>query len=208
MNDKLTKEEKEEKDIRSQEILNYGNPFKIRGFEVVNEQFIKNNIETKLPTRGSEKSAGYDFYSKETVTILPGKSHLFWSDIKAYMLPGEVLEMYVRSSIGIKKDLILKNLVGIIDCVPAGTMIKTKDGEIEVEKLLNEDKIILSYNENTKEIEEDELKDIFTVEYNNLIELETEEGDIVEIPETKEIFTERGWIMCKNLNINDKILKF
>jgi dUTP pyrophosphatase len=31
------------------------------------------------------------------------------------MLPGEVLEMYVRSSIGINKDLILKNVVGIID---------------------------------------------------------------------------------------------
>lgn len=116
MNDKLKKEEKDEKDIKSQEILNYPKPYKIRGFEVVNEQFIKNNnVETKLPTRGSEKSAGYDFYSKETVNILPGKSHLFWSDIKAYMLPGEVLEMYVRSSIGIKKDLILKNLVGIID---------------------------------------------------------------------------------------------
>jgi len=40
---------------------------------------------------------------------------LFWTDIKAYMMPGEVLEMYVRSSIGIKKGLILSNLVGIID---------------------------------------------------------------------------------------------
>jgi len=115
MNDKLKKEEKEEKDIKAKEILDYPNPFKIRGFQVVNENFMKNNVETKLPTRGSEKSAGYDFYSKESVIILPGKSHLFWSDIKAYMLPGEVLEMYVRSSIGIKKDLILKNLVGIID---------------------------------------------------------------------------------------------
>lgn len=180
----------------------------IRGFKEVNAEFKKNSSETILPIRGSKKSAGYDFHSKDTVVIQPGDSHLFWTDVKAYMLSDEVLEMYVRSSIGINKDLILKNVVGIIDCVPAGTMIKTKDGEIEVEKLLNEDKIILSYNENTKEIEEDELKDIFTVEYNNLIQLETEEGDIVEIPETKEVYTERGWIVCKNLNIDDKILKF
>ena len=87
-------------------------------------------------------------------------------------------------------------------------MIKTKDGDIEVEKLLEVDKIILSYNLDSKEIEEDELTEIFTVNYDELIQLESEDGDIVEIPETKEVFTERGWIMAKNLIIDDKILKF
>ena len=124
------------------------------------------------------------------------------------MMPNEVLEVHVRSSIGIKKGLVMGNSTGIIDCVPAGTMIKTKDGDIEVEKLLEVDKIILSYNLDSKEIEEDELTEIFTVNYDELIQLESEDGDIVEIPETKEVFTERGWIMAKNLIIDDKILKF
>jgi dUTP pyrophosphatase len=88
---------------------------RIRGFETVKDEFKKVNGDTKLPIRGSEKSAGYDFYSKETIDIEPGDTHVFWTDIKAYMQSGEVLEMYVRSSIGIKKGLILKNLVGIID---------------------------------------------------------------------------------------------
>jgi dUTP pyrophosphatase len=87
----------------------------IRGFKEVNLEFKKHEGNTILPIRGSKKSAGHDFHSKETVTINPGESHLFWTDIKAYMMEGEVLEMYVRSSIGIKKNLILKNLVGIID---------------------------------------------------------------------------------------------
>lgn len=87
----------------------------IRGFKEVNAEFKKNSSETILPIRGSKKSAGYDFHSKDTVIIQPGDSHLFWTDVKAYMLEGEVLEIYVRSSIGIKKNLILKNLVGIID---------------------------------------------------------------------------------------------
>jgi len=203
----LTEEERQKK---IDEIINFKEPqkVKVRGFEEVSEQHKKVNIETTLPTRGSKQSAGYDFYSKEQVVIKPGKQYVFWSDVKAYMMPGEVLEMYVRSSIGIKKGLVLSNGTGIIDCVPAGTMIKTKDGEIEVEKLLDEDRIILSYNEDTKEIEDDELEDILMVKYDELIQLETEEGDVVEIPENKEVFTERGWIKAKNLNIDDKILKF
>ena len=89
---------------------------KIRGFEQVTEQHIKVTGETTLPTRGSKESAGYDFYSKEEVVIKPGKQYVFWTDVKAYMMNGEVLEMYVRSSIGIKKGLVLSNGTGIIDC--------------------------------------------------------------------------------------------
>ena len=87
----------------------------IRGFKEVDKEFKKNDGETKLPLRGSSRSAGYDFYSKETVVIQPGEWYLFWSDIKSYMLDGESLEIHIRSSIGIKEDLILKNSVSIID---------------------------------------------------------------------------------------------
>lgn len=88
---------------------------KLRGFEEVSEEFKKQKTETQLPVRGSVGSAGYDFFAKETVTIYPGQSHLFWTDVKAYMRMGEVLKVYVRSSIGIKKNLRLKNGTGIID---------------------------------------------------------------------------------------------
>ena len=87
-----------------------------RGFEIVenkHRKFINNEI--LLPLRGSKYSAGYDFYSNETVEILPGEKHTFWLDVKAYMKENEVLKIYVRSSIGIKKGLILQNVVGIID---------------------------------------------------------------------------------------------
>jgi len=89
---------------------------KIRGFEEVKSNLKKFNTETTLPTRGTKQSAGYDFYSKELVTIEPGSQYVFWTDVKGYMQPGEVLEMYVRSSIGIKKGLVLSNGTGIIDC--------------------------------------------------------------------------------------------
>jgi len=98
-----------------QGIMNYPPSIKIRGFEEVVEEHKKFETETILPTRGSEKSAGYDFYSKETVTILPGQKHLFWTDVKSYMMNKEVLEIYVRSSVGINLDLCLANGVTIID---------------------------------------------------------------------------------------------
>ena len=88
----------------------------LRGFEEVPSQFLKVGDETTiLPVRGDARSAGYDFYSKETVTIQPNESHLFWTDVCSYMQEDEVLMIHVRSSIGVKKGLMLKNTTGVID---------------------------------------------------------------------------------------------
>jgi len=85
-----------------------------RGFELVSQN---NRIGdyAKLPVRGSKDSAGYDFFLPETVILEPGESKLIFSNIKTYMNKGEVLKIYIRSSIGIKKGVILKNLTAIID---------------------------------------------------------------------------------------------
>jgi dUTP pyrophosphatase len=107
--------EEKERQEKIENMLNYPNPVKIRGFEEVVEEHMKHNTKTTLPTRGSKYSAGYDFYSKEKVSIAPGQKHVFWTDVKSYMMNGEVLQIYVRSSIGIKKGLVLANGTGIID---------------------------------------------------------------------------------------------
>lgn len=91
-------------------------PEKIRGFEVVRDEFRKNkDVKIKLPQRATKFSAGYDFYSPVSVVISPHESVLIWTDVKAYMLPDEVLLLDVRSSVGIKKGLMLSNTVGVID---------------------------------------------------------------------------------------------
>lgn len=87
-----------------------------RGFEIVNEEFRKHpNVEIQLPTRGSKISAGYDFYLPYDLILQPGEKTCVWSDVKAYMQEGEVLMLHVRSSIGIKKGLMLSNITGVID---------------------------------------------------------------------------------------------
>ena len=89
---------------------------KNRGFEVVDEKHIKiKEVKTQLPFHGSSSSAGYDLFSKENVVIKSGEKYRFTTDIKAYMRPDEVLKIYVRSSIGMKKGLVLTNTVAIID---------------------------------------------------------------------------------------------
>ncbi len=84
---------------------------KRRGFEVVS------GFEEKaiIPKRATVKSAGYDFAIAEEVTIKPGETVLAKTGIKAYMKDDELLKLFVRSSLAIKRNIILANATGIID---------------------------------------------------------------------------------------------
>lgn len=88
---------------------------KIRGFEAVKDSALVWLVKPQLPTCATQHSAAYDFYSPCDRAINPKRIGMVWTDIKAYMQPGEVLMMFVRSSIGIKKGLTLANGTGIID---------------------------------------------------------------------------------------------
>ena len=92
------------------EIHDYNN--KIRGFERVSG--FDKAITPATKTTGS---CGYDIhiYSATPTTIKPHESKVFCTGIKAYMPKDEFLAIYIRSSIGIKKHLMLKNSVCIID---------------------------------------------------------------------------------------------
>lgn len=71
--------------------------------------------EIKIPVRKTKFSAGYDFSTPIDFVLEPNDSYIIPTGIKAYMNEDEYLGMYIRSSFGIKKDIILKNGVGIID---------------------------------------------------------------------------------------------
>lgn len=73
-------------------------------------------VEIKLPTRGSAKSAGYDFYLPKDLKLLPGEKKMIFTDVKAFMPDGWVLLVFIRSSLAIKHGLMLSNNVGVVDC--------------------------------------------------------------------------------------------
>lgn len=84
----------------------------MRGFKVV-KGFENSNII--LPKRQTKNSAGYDFYVASDTIIKAHSIALIPTGVKAYMESDEVLKIYVRSSMPMKKGLTLANNVGIID---------------------------------------------------------------------------------------------
>lgn len=91
---------------------------RMRGFEVVRPDAIKGELapeEISIPKRGTANSACYDFFLNEDIVIKAGDRLTVFSNIKAYMLPDEVLMVYPRSSSGIKFGLELANTVGVVD---------------------------------------------------------------------------------------------
>jgi dUTP pyrophosphatase len=87
----------------------------MRYFEVVKNEFRKNpEVEIKLPTRATEHSAGYDFYSPVSVTIQPNEMVMIWTDVKAHMYYDNALLINVRSSMG-KQPVMIANTQGWIE---------------------------------------------------------------------------------------------
>ncbi|MFW6377645.1 MAG: dUTP diphosphatase [bacterium] len=90
-----------------------------RGFEFISEkQMVEDGVSEglhKLPERGTSHSAGYDFYSPIDFVLEPNQFVKIPTAVKAYMLADEVLQIYIRSSLGFKHNLRIVNQTGIID---------------------------------------------------------------------------------------------
>lgn len=77
-------------------------------FEVLQEDAV-------MPIRATKTSCGYDFYATDDIKIPPQTSVKFNTGIAAHINDDEFLMIVPRSSIGIKKHLMLSNTVGVID---------------------------------------------------------------------------------------------
>ena len=95
----------------------------MRRFEKISfERFakdIKNDKELygtyKMPVRKTKRSAGYDFFAIEDISIKPGEIVKVPTGIKANFAADETLMLFVRSSMGFKWNVRMCNQVGIID---------------------------------------------------------------------------------------------
>lgn len=92
-----------------------------RTFEKITiNEFIKKRKEEEyqniiIPKRSTKGSCGYDFYTPHDLVIKSHSSNVVYTGIKAKMKEDEFLLIAIRSSIAIKKNIILANNVGIID---------------------------------------------------------------------------------------------
>lgn len=116
---------------------------RIRGFEKIEKY---KNVEFAMPERKTELSAGYDFVVPEEVVLEPNKITLVPTGVKAYMQKGEYLGIHIRSSMAVKKKLVLINNVGIID----GDYYNNSDNEGHIMVALlntNDKKVVLEKGE-------------------------------------------------------------
>lgn len=123
---------------------------RVRGFEPVSHL----GTIVKKPTRGTSHSAGYDIYVNEDYTIEPKQSVLIRTGIKVYMPPDEYLDLRVRSSLGIKRQLMLATGASVIDADYYNN--PDNEGEIMV--------VLYNYGDTTQTIEAGEhiVQGIFT----------------------------------------------
>lgn len=126
---------------------------RVRGFEVVSRM----ETPVQLPTRGSVHSAGYDIYAYDNYEIEPKQSVLIRTGVKAYMPSDEYLDLRVRSSLGIKRQLMLATGASVIDADYYNN--PDNEGEIMV--------VLYNYGDTTQTIEAGEhiVQGIFTIYY-------------------------------------------
>lgn len=80
------------------------------------ENTVKKAYENiKLPTRSTNGSAGYDFYSPFSFLLSYGNNIIIPTGIRAHMPLDVVLCIFPRSGQGFKTGISLANTVGIID---------------------------------------------------------------------------------------------
>lgn len=68
-----------------------------------------------LPQRQTQGAAGYDLAAGETAQIAPGAVVLVRTGVRVQLLEGEYLGLFARSSLALRRKLMVANGVGVID---------------------------------------------------------------------------------------------
>lgn len=78
-------------------------------------KLIKLRDNAHIPTKGSDKAAGYDLYASDGTYIMPGQTKLIPTGLAIQPPEGYCAKIYARSGLAAKKGLRPANCVGICD---------------------------------------------------------------------------------------------
>ena len=97
----------------------------------------------KIPVRKTKYSAGYDICTPIDITIPSGQRRVIPTGIKAVFEDDEMeswhLQMYVRSSVGIKDGVVLTNGTGVVD---SDYFKAENDGDMMLALMNTSDKLV------------------------------------------------------------------
>ena len=78
-------------------------------------KFVKLRDTAVVPTKGSDKAAGYDVYASDGTYIMPGQTRLIPTGLAIQPPEGFCVKLYARSGLAAKRGLRPANCVGICD---------------------------------------------------------------------------------------------
>lgn len=180
----------------------------VNGFEIkfVNES---NNPDPEYATDGA---SGFDiraYLPDGDVVIASGEYKLIDTGLKFEIPESFELQVRSRSGLAAKHGVAVLNGIGTIDCVPKGTKISTPNGDRLVEELYSDEmiRLVYSYDIENGELSTGAILDMWIVHDVDMVEIITEEGDMLKLPKTKEVLTDSGWCIASLLTEKHKILK-
>lgn len=169
---------------------------------------LMNKSTNPNPTYQKEGDSGFDLMAnipeEQEIIIAPLNRALVPTGLFFQIPRGFELQVRPRSGLALKYGITVLNSPGTVDCFSEDMEISTINGNIKYGDL-NLDDIIYSYNENNSEIEKDVLVGKYDKGVLDLLIIETE-SSVLEITENTPVFTSNGWILGKDLKINDEIL--
>ncbi len=172
--------------------------------------FQKINVDAKLPTKANDTDMGWDVYSVESKTIMPGgrvkiPTGLIWQpEMTNEEKESFICEIQVRprSGLAYNDGVTVLNAPGTIDCFSEDCKILTINGYKNIKEISLSD-VVLSVNENL-EIEKKSISSIIDKGEQEVLIIETEDG-ILEITEDTLVYTKNGIIQAKDLKFDDEI---
>lgn len=96
----------------------------------------KLNDNAIIPTRGSEKAAGYDLYAAEEANIKAGETVKIGTGIAVAIPDGYFGGIYARSGLATKEGLRPANCVGVIDSDYRGELIVSIHNDSSVDRII------------------------------------------------------------------------
>lgn len=171
-----------------------------------------NDSNNPDPEYATDGASGFDLRAHipdGDVTIPSGQYKVVNTALSFEIPEGFELQVRSRSGLAAKHGVAVLNGVGTIDCVPKGTKISTPDGDKLIEELYSDEttRLVYCYDVENGELTTGAILDMWIVHDLEMVEIITEEGDILKLPKTKEVLTDSGWCLASLLTDKHKILK-
>lgn len=155
---------------------------------------------------GFDLRAGFNFQEGNWY-INPGEVKVIQTGIRVAIPKGYEMQVRTRSGSPLKEGFFVINSPGTVDCITKNTILKTSIGNKTLEELMKNDAPrCISYNEKTKEFEEDEILKIWSVGEKDGLKFEMEDGSWFECTKNQLILTINGWKYACDLTIEDELI--